>query len=318
MYSKSSKYLIDPLSLFGDLPILKLKVEATIKEQNNLPYFLSSTWRGVIGNSLQNLVCPFKKKNKNCASCAIREYCPYFQLVELDSDINGFHSTVRGYVLFSLLTNRDKLWLEITLFGRASKFVNALILALIEAQKIGLGYRRMPFVLSSIVELLPSGRKNILSLDCDKLNIKGPFSLREWIENFSIAIVEKIYFVTPLRLRKQGRYLFKMDWPFFFSTLARRLEMLRVFFGGGERLSKDEWYKLKSIFENEAKVDREDLIWKDLKRYSNRQKRKVPLGGLIGTIYISEISPWWWKWWQMAHFVYVGKGASMGLGRIIF
>jgi CRISPR/Cas system endoribonuclease Cas6 (RAMP superfamily) len=65
-------------------------------------------------------------------------------------------------------------------------------------------------------------------------------------------------------------------------------------------------------------VDKEELHWLDLKRYSRRQRKKIPLGGLVGRVYLNNVSSWWLKWWQLASLVHVGKGAGMGLGKIVY
>ncbi|MFB4203575.1 hypothetical protein KBTX_03425 [wastewater metagenome] len=57
------------------------------------------------------------------------------------------------------------------------------------------------------------------------------------------------------------------------------------------------------------------LSWLDGERHSARQKRRVPIGGLIGCFTIAgELEPLWpWLW--AGQWTHVGKGAVMGLGR---
>lgn len=315
--------LPDSLELFGDLPLLKLIVWAkpiqedpdSIKTQ--LPSYLGSTWRGVIGQSLQRLVCPFIHSPR-CPECSIKNHCPYFQLFEQNSSVPGFSSVPRGYILFPKKIKNKELCLEVTLFGSASRFLPALCRAILRAQKSGLGANRIQFSITRWAEILPEGGINPLSFDLDYLEIKGPFPLSIWLESMSSPKQrQEIVFVTPMRLRQRGKYLSRMDWSFFFSTLARRLEMLNIFFNGHEPIGQDSWLQLKETF-SQAHVVRDELHWKDLQRYSNRQRRKVPLGGLVGKVVVENISSWWWRWWQVAALVHVGKGANMGLGKIVF
>ena len=315
--------LPDSLELFGNLPLLKVIVWASpiLKDSGStkaqLPSYLGSTWRGVIGQNLQKLVCPFVQRPR-ASECTIKDHCPYFQLFEQVSSVPGFSSAPRGYILFPDQTEEKKLRLEITLFGTASRFVSALARAILRAQKSGLGADRVQFNIIRWAEILPGGDINPLSFDLEYLNISGPFPLFKWIESMPIPKQrEEIVFVTPMRLRQKGKYLFRMDWPFFFSTLVRRLEILNILFNRQERIGSDLWLQLNEAF-SQAYVARDELYWKDLKRYSNRQCRKVPLGGLVGKVVVENISLWWWRWWQMAALVHVGKGTNMGLGKVAF
>lgn len=61
--------------------------------------------------------------------------------------------------------------------------------------------------------------------------------------------------------------------------------------------------------------EQRDLHWRDWKRYSNRQKQEMKLGGLIGRWRLEgDLAPYWpfLHWGQWLH---VGKSASFGLGQ---
>ncbi len=73
-------------------------------------------------------------------------------------------------------------------------------------------------------------------------------------------------------------------------------------------LSKDQSGKKSGIYK--------DLRWDDYARFSNRQKKKVPMGGLVGQCSFVSDLPYLEKWLKCAELVHVGKGAAMGLGRI--
>jgi CRISPR/Cas system endoribonuclease Cas6 (RAMP superfamily) len=54
----------------------------------------------------------------------------------------------------------------------------------------------------------------------------------------------------------------------------------------------------------------------DYSRYSSRQHKKVPMGGLTGTAVLGASETWCLPWLQAASLIHVGKGASMGLGKV--
>ncbi len=303
----------DGIELFGSLPVLKLGIIIQCNELNSLPSYLGSTFRGLIGSSLQSLICPFWPK-PTCKKCTISLQCPYFELFEKQSSLSGLKTVPRGYIFFPQKIN-GKISLEITLFGSATRFVPALLKALFKSQEYGLGAKRIPFNVVYVGEILTNNGLNPLDQNLDYLSLMGPFPLYLWLKNTPLIREKEILFPTPVRLRKHGDYLRSMDWPFFFLTLARRLESLNIFFNGASSIGKDIWQRLKQEFAD-IEIKEEEFRWYNLKRYSNRQKRKVPLGGLKGKVVVQNISSWWWTWWQMAEIVHVGKGANMGLGKV--
>jgi hypothetical protein len=158
---------------------------------------------------------------------------------------------------------------------------------------------------------------------------QGTWPLSQWLNNGQdIAGAVSVFLPTPLRLRRQGRYLDCLEWPFFFQSLARRLEGLDCIFGQGEPMGSEIWKELTHHFSRlspetvvQKRVSGSNaqtgwLQWKDLKRYSNRQKKKVPMGGLVGEMVIQDLDPWLHTWLQAAELLHVGKGAAMGLGRV--
>ncbi len=288
-----------------------------------------------MGWQLKRLICPFTGQ-RDCHGCLIAEQCPYYLLLEKEeSGPPGVFDVPRGYIFYSPKPEtRQELGLEITLFGYCCKFLPALIKALAMAQEWGLGKERIQFTIREMKEEIPGKLPQKFDLDHDILKqIQGPFLLSDWLR----ANGEKnneVYDMrirTPLRLRKQGKYLNLIYLPFFFASIARRLEALNTIFEDQAPLGKERWQNLQGQFacldsltkangqvsypsEPESYV--EDVTWRDLKRYSNRQKKKVPMGGMVGQLLLNTSLPWIGPWLRTAELIHVGKGAAMGLGRV--
>ncbi|NCC26005.1 MAG: CRISPR system precrRNA processing endoribonuclease RAMP protein Cas6 [Deltaproteobacteria bacterium] len=265
-----------------------------------------SAWRGIMGWELKALVCPMNH-GADCKNCLIKSHCPAYLTMEARTDVPGLLDSPRGYVIYcNHEAGEADVRLELTLIGSCSRFYPALCKALLSGGKKGVGPSRIPYRLMAVQVLEPDGSWR---------KMERPDEPLPQIPAFGPANGAAYRFMTPVRLRKQGNYLGAMDWPFLFQTLARRLEALSVLFCGGEPLGREAWTKLSRELEDCGPIA-SDLNWMEYERYSNRQERKVPLGGLVGDFNLDAARPWTREWMEAARMVHVGKGAAMGLGRV--
>lgn len=303
--------------LFGSLQLLKVRFHCALSKPGHLPPFLGSSWRGVLGQSLRKTICPFPD-HRSCSSCVVREQCPYFSLYEKASDLPGYKDGPRAYMLNPVGSppgsGHPETGLDITLFGQAADFLPVVWQAMSAASETGLGVERIPFRIVRCEQAGPMGWQDLPNTPGGYHHAAAPSPLAEWLPP-APELPWRFHLATPVRLRRQGKYLSKMDWPFFLSSIAKRLEMLSVLYQGGAPIGPETWDELGCLFRQPAEIS-ESLHWEDLARYSNRQKRKVPMGGLVGEATLSSASLQWWHWWQAACLTGVGKGAAMGLGLI--
>jgi hypothetical protein len=309
---------LTPAGLFGDLPVLKLEFRVSLPPDAALPPFAGSAWRGVIGWELQRMVCPFDRRPV-CTACTIQDHCPYFLLLEKKSDAPGLRESPKGYVFHSPFDagGAPERALHITLFGSCTRFLPVLAQAVFRGERSGIGANRSAYRVSEWGEALPGGGWHSLPVHPEGYgDARGPFPLRDWLRPASGENgIDRVRFATPVRLRRQGQYLNRIDWPFYFGCLARRLEALHCIFHAGEPLGRDRWLALQERFADVVGLT-DRLRWYDLNRYSNRQHRKVPMGGLMGDVDVSDSSPWLMDWLRAAAVVHAGKGAGMGLGKL--
>ena len=122
-------------------------------------------------------------------------------------------------------------------------------------------------------------------------------------ENYSKNI--KIKFSTPLRIKKQNRFITKdielLD--ILLSIHKRNLELL------------DKKYEHLFIEKSYITVSK-DLYYKELTRKSNKQKTMMNLGGLMGEIVIENISKEVYDMLKLGEIIGVGKSTVFGLGKI--
>lgn len=319
-----------PAQLFPSLEILRFEFQMAVPSGFSSSFYLGSTWRGILGWELKKLLCPFPPSTK-CPGCDIRRSCPYYVLFEKKTNLQGITDAPRGYILYAPDLSRNKqLSLEVTLVGYCARFIAPVLHAMAKIQNRGLGKERITFQIESVVEDTPEGN-NLLNLEKDILSqINGPFSLEKWLSGpTDVQNSYSLSLKTPLRLRKRGKYLDDLDLPFMFMSIARRLEALNCVFSGGQMLGKKTWLELESMFrfldkpfsENELSSDsfhsfEKNISWDDFSRFSNRQKRKVPMGGLVGECSFNTNLAGIGQWLRCAELVHVGKGTAMGLGRV--
>lgn len=67
---------------------------------------------------------------------------------------------------------------------------------------------------------------------------------------------------------------------------------------------------------NAVRLAAVDLCWRDWQRWSNRQERKMTLGGFVGTVDLEgDLRPFV-PLLRTAEVLHVGKGATFGLGHL--
>lgn len=307
----------DPGLLFPDLRIGVYRIVFQTSEETSQS-FQGSKWRGVLGAALDSLFCPWKKKS--CETCLTRDECPIFGYYLEKSDQSGFADPPRPYMLTPVKGEPGQLIVEMAFFSPAERFIPQTLAAWKEA---GRGYvqpgRNLP--LQAIFQMQPDGEwRNAFDQRNPTTRLaRYAFFLAEYFVRPEKTPEPpwKVQFVTQLRLRKDGRQLNALDIGLAFTTLGSRLSLLNLL-SGGQRLSREQWYALKAFLEAPGDYSSR-LHWQDETRYSNRQRKAIPIGGLQGTC---EIIPppgqeaVWWKWWIAASLFHLGKNVTMGLGKI--
>lgn len=123
-----------------------------------------------------------------------------------------------------------------------------------------------------------------------------------------------IRFLTPTRIKTADGLAASLDFrSLTFAMVRRALEVAHCHVPGAEI----DW-TFRPLLERASavRVTASRLAWRDWERYSNRQRRKVEMGGLVGTMEVEgELAPFW-PLLRTAEALHVGKGAVFGLGRM--
>ncbi len=115
----------------------------------------------------------------------------------------------------------------------------------------------------------------------------------------------KLEFVTPLRIKKQNRFL---------TRDVELLDILLSIYKRNLELKKQAYKRVK--LETEYKIVSKNLRYQELTRRSNKQNTKMHLGGLMGEMVISNVNKEVYDLLKLGEIIGVGKSTVFGLGKI--
>ena len=282
-----------------------------------LPIFPGSTVRGAFGHSLKRLVCVMR--NRPCSGCPLEFSCLYTTIFETRADPSKefLKRSVRlphPFVLkVSFLERRhlrsgESLDVGVTLFGNAVSAYPFVLRALEEAGKNGLGPERIPLRLASVHQ---AGRPEPWS---PNQPYPEPRTFGPPLSNVTTC---RWQIATPLRLRSCGKLVDhrRLQPSDLAMSVFRRINLLVRHYGSQKCMNELPDMRGKAGL---LKFSNIDLSWKTLQRYSSRQSTTHSVSGIVGNVGIDySEAPEWGPILAWAPITHVGKGTSMGLGRVV-
>lgn len=293
-------------------------------EPCQLPGYLGSALRGVFGHAFKDSVCLVR--HGDCSNCLLRERCPYPYVFETFRPegaawMTRYDNVPHPYLLLPPPPGKeracqtdDTLTFGFRLFGPASELLAYFILAWEEMGKRGLGAGRHPFALEEVSHLPESGPSTPIYVPGGQLTGKPS----DWISHFVAEPVSEaaqltLQIETPLRLSQDGHELID-DLPFekLIASLLRRLSMV-LYFHQRIQIEGD----FAAVTQAAAKVPmlEQSLGYRELPRWSNRQQRKMNMGGLMGQITYGPEALAFWPLLRLGQVLLAGKSTSFGMGR---
>lgn len=287
-----------------------------------LPPYKGSTFRGVFGLALKKVACALKRQE--CADCLLKNRCLYARVFETPLALgvpkgSRISAPPHPFVIEPPLTDKmefragDDLACDLLLFGEVNHSLPYFVYAFEQMGAIGIGKRvngsRGRFTLKSVKK----GDVSIYSESDQNLRLSEPVQDLMPADGGNSNSSIRVRLDTPLRLKFENEI--KADLPFhvLVRAMLRRVSSLLNTWGDGE---PDLDYK--GLIERAADVRTADnaLRWFDWKRYSNRQERKMFMGGMLGSVvYEGDLE----EYLPLLHFcenVHLGKNTSFGLGKI--
>lgn len=288
-----------------------------------LPSYKGSAIRGVLGKAFRKIACHNNKEE--CQGCMFLTRCAYPYVFETNRftvlEEIGQHYVPHPFLLEPSLEGcqsyktGDLLYFDLVLFGHGLDYLPYFILAFQEVKRLGLGAGRHPFLMERVDQVVGWEHIPIWQGGNNLLNPPQREDLASCLEpathGFSGHL--KLSLETPLRLVFGGEMVTHLNFTPLMRALFRRLGFLGKAHGRA-RLDLP-FNKLLEKAEGIELVE-SSLSWQEWERYSARQKKKLRMGGLVGTLHFQGDLEAFWPFLRMGEIVHVGKGTVFGLGKI--
>ncbi len=233
------------------------------------PYpFIGSKVRGLLGYTLKNNVCI--NPSLQCNGCFATDNCLFYKMYELQNTIHNYR--------FDIDLHDDDFKFFLYLFNDLQQDVNIITTSLSTALK-------------HYGEIQIKQKSKKLKKKKNKKNTK----------------IFKIEFLTPLRIKKNNRYV----------TKAAQIDIDDLLLSAHKRAYSLGIRKRKTFeFNRKSKIISTNLVFKHIKRRSKKQNRVMDFGGLMGEMIITNLNEDEYALLKIAEIIGIGKQTVFGLGKI--
>lgn len=267
-----------------------------------IPAFSGTLWHAVLGPALKSATCP--KAPAVCDLCAGLEQCAYARLLESRPQPGaraplGSLARIPGPLVLDTSPWRtrwvrrgDDVELGVVVVDATGDLLRSVTGALALGAAGGLGRDRVSLKLEGWMDepWPPATRGGHPDMASWRLRMRTPLRLKRngtFLDHFHpVALTRDL----GRRIAALGHYHGALPWPAPWTEVAADLEALQVV---GQRLE-----------------------WVEARRYSGRQARTVPLGGVIGDVELRRVGPALARLLTAATVLHAGKGTSLGLGEL--
>lgn len=287
-----------------NLNVSRYRIKFKANQQIQLPEYAGSSLRGAFGHALKNIACLTASmhcgqcKCQPMASCLYRRiFDPVKQKLALQDRLQDVAPpfVIEAHSLPTEIAVGQEAHFYITLLGDFAHEQKIMIqLAMQRALAVGLGAHRTT----------GQAQSQLLSFElCDRPQLT-------WQTHSQL----RVQFLSHARIQHHGEILTAENFdPILFcrSVVRRYLTLSEAY--SNQNLSPT---LIKSLFDDVKKVQGEyqvDLVrWS---RWSNRQKQKMQMDGLLGKINLTHISEQLAYTLYLGQWLHVGKGSAFGLGQ---
>ena len=306
------------------LACYRFVLKATMEIQ--LPPYKGSAFRGGFGHALKARVC--LTPEHVCHSCLLRAQCLYPYVFEPtleahNTDAESEETIPRPFVLVPPLENYqryhagDLLTCDLVLIGEATAYVRHFIETIVQLGGAGVGKGQGRFDVTQVQALRPQAPASEIYSGHERTfrHVQPPVTGEELVLPYQRLTPKRItlVFLTPTRLKYHQHLL--TEAPAFHIIMRRLLDRLaefsRFYLNMPLALNLPAW----KIHAEQIRLVASRVSAYDWERYSNRQRTRMKLGGMVGTVtYEGDLAPFM-PFLALGEWLHVGKGATFGLGK---
>lgn len=306
------------------LTFARYRIKIRFQTAGALPSYKGSTLRGGFGVAFRRLAC--SRRRQSCEGCDRRDECVYSQVFETrppsgSTRLRLASSVPRPFVIEPPLSRQrdfregDELDFGLVLIGRAVRYLPYFILAFERLGERGLGKDRAAFSVDEVQHLGVDGSGHVIYSGDDGGLTHIPPRAFETPAYAAAGFGDHgitVNFVTPTRLKSNGRICTKPSFEILIRALLRRVSSLLYFHCDSDT---DIDYTAYCRLARDVRTADDGTKWVDWSRYSTRQGRSMDLGGFVGKVrFEGEMQPFL-PLLSAGTFLHVGKGCVFGLGR---
>jgi CRISPR-associated endoribonuclease Cas6 len=264
-------------------------IEVKINTNEKPSYFIGSMIRGAMGYALKKVTCI--NPSYKCEGCFTAKDCLYHKFYEEKNSLHNYR--------YEIELGNGKFDFGLYLFNDTTQglpyVLSALHKTLTENGLTKNDYRFNDFTMTVNGQEVYD-RKTFKSLDIEPKVFK--------IDSFCPNV--KVKLLTPLRIKKQNRFLRdNVELEDILRSIYQREQELVY----GKKAFVLE-YKPRSTATVKA------LQHKSLTRNSNRQRQSMKMDGIVGELAVMGIDEESYRLLKLGEIIGVGKQTVMGLGRI--
>lgn len=311
--------------------LARFRITLEAKERLHLPPYKGSVLRGGFGHVFRKVGCVARRGE--CPPCLLKGACPYAYIFETPPPPNSlilrkYPHAPHPFVLEPPLNSTTiyepgaSLTFGLVLIGKGIDYLPYFIYAFEELGQLGLGRDRGRFRLAEVHGEAASREDGVWQpiYRGDQKVLTNGFRVRSGLDLFNhphdLAHAPPntvtLRIVTPMRLRFDEALVNQLEFHLLVRSLLRRLSTLS-YFHCGYQLHLD--FRELIARAQDIKAEHSDLRWVDWERYSNRQRARIKMGGLVGQATYSGSLGEFIPFLCLGELVHVGKGTVFGMGK---
>lgn len=304
---------------------VKCHLRSIMEDDAQLPPFKGSTFRGVFGLALKQVVCALKLRE--CKDCLLRQRCVYSLVFETLTDSEPSDAAAarpsppHPFVIEPPLSQETfvpagaAFDFGLILFGWANDYLPYFVYAFEQMGRVGIGRRingrhsrfQLLAITSGQKEIYNASERRLLSITPVDLSAGESGPEDKQISEITVTLQ------TPLRLKHRNQLQAELPFHILIRAALRRIASLNNHYGRGE---PDLDYRGLVSRAQDIRTGSSTTHWFDWERYSNRQERAMLMGGMAGEASyrgnLAEFMPLL----RFGEKVHLGKATTFGLGKI--